>query len=88
MGVATEVVAYRFGGFILDLQRAALVTEKGESVPVRHQSFRLLCLFVENAGRLVERKAITQALWPRLTVSDDALHQMACESRFPEAIFW
>jgi adenylate cyclase len=81
VGVATDVVAYRFGGFILDLQRAALVTEKGESVPVRHQSFRLLCLFVENAGRLVERKAITQALWPRLTVSDDSITQCVGDLR-------
>ena len=81
MGVATEVVAYRFDGFILDLQRAALVTEKGESVPVRHQSFRLLCLFVENAGRLVGREAITQALWPRLTVSDDSITQCVGDLR-------
>ena len=72
---------YRFDGFVLDLQRAALVTDMGESVPVRHQSFRLLCLFVENAGRLVEREAITQALWPGLTVSDDSITQCVRDLR-------
>ena len=50
MSVAAVVVTYRFDGFVLDLVRAALVTDKGENVPVRHKSFRLLCLFVENAG--------------------------------------
>jgi adenylate cyclase len=81
MSVAAEVVAYRFDGFVLDLTRAALVTDKGETVPVRHKSFRLLCLFVENAGRLVEREAITQALWPSVTVSDDSITQCVREIR-------
>jgi DNA-binding winged helix-turn-helix (wHTH) protein len=58
MSVAAEVVAYRFDGFVLDLTRAALVTDKGETVPVRHKSFRLLCLFVENAGRLVAGRTV------------------------------
>ena len=81
MSVAAEVVAYRFDGFVLDLHRAALVTDQGESVPVRHKSFRLLCLFVQNAGSLVEREAITQALWPGVTVSDDSITQCVRDLR-------
>ena len=81
MSVATEAVAYRFDGFVLDLARAALVSDTGESIPVRHRSFRLLCLFVENAGTLVEREAITQALWPGVTVSDDGITQCVRDLR-------
>jgi adenylate cyclase len=81
VSVAAVVVTYRFDGFVLDLVRAALVTDKGENVPVRHKSFRLLCLFVENAGSLVEREAINRALWPGVTVTDDSITQCVRDLR-------
>jgi adenylate cyclase len=75
------VVAYRFDGFVLDVARAALVPDEGGSIPLRHKSWRLLCLFVENAGNLLERETITQALWPGLTVSDDSITQCVRDLR-------
>jgi hypothetical protein len=75
------VVAYRFGEFVLDLVRGTLATANGKDVPLRHKSFRLLRLIVENAGRLLERDAITQAIWPGLTVADDGITQCVRDIR-------
>jgi adenylate cyclase len=81
MSAAGEVVAYRFGEFVLDLVRGTLATTNGKDVPIRHKSFRLLSLFVENAGRLLERDAIAQAIWPGLTVADDGITQCVRDIR-------
>ena len=81
MSTAADVVAYRFDGFVLDLLRGVLVTATGKDVPLRHKSFRLLCLFVENADRLLQREAITQAVWPDVTVSDDSISQCVRDIR-------
>jgi adenylate cyclase len=81
MSTTGEVVAYRFEGFVLDLVRGTLVTTAGRDVPLRHKSFRLLCFFLENAGRLLEREKLMRAAWPGVTVSDDGLTQCVRDIR-------
>jgi TolB-like protein len=81
MSTTAEVVAYRFEGFVLDLVRGTLVTAAGKDVPLRHKSFRLLCFFLQNAGRLLERETLMQAVWPGVTVSDDGLTQCVRDIR-------
>ena len=56
--------AYRFDRFTLDLDRGALLAPDGAELPLRPKSFALLQFLVENAGRLLDRDAIMQAVWP------------------------
>jgi adenylate cyclase len=81
MSTTAAVVAYRFEGFVLDLARGTLVTAAGKDVPLRHKSFRLLCFFLENAGRLLERETLMRVVWPGVTVSDDGLTQCVRDIR-------
>jgi adenylate cyclase len=67
--------AYRFGGLTLDLGRGALLTTDRRELPLRPKSFALLRLLVENAGRLLSRDAIMEAIWPDVFVSDDNITQ-------------
>ncbi len=43
--------------------------------PLRRQSFELLRLLVENAGRLLDRDAINRTIWGEIVVSDDSIAQ-------------
>jgi len=74
-------MVYRFGGFSLDLARGALLAAGGEVVPLRPKSFVLLRLFVENAGRLLTRDAINQAIWVDVVVTDDGITQCVHDIR-------
>jgi DNA-binding winged helix-turn-helix (wHTH) protein len=81
MSAAGEVACYRFDGFSLDLVRGGLVTATGVEVPLRHKSYRLLRLFVENANRLLDRDMISQAIWPGVSVADDGISQCVGDIR-------
>ena len=50
---ATSAAIFQFEDFILDLMRGALIDPNGAEVPLRAKSFKLLRLFVTNAGRLL-----------------------------------
>jgi DNA-binding winged helix-turn-helix (wHTH) protein/TolB-like protein len=73
--------AYRFGSFTLDLDRGALLTTDGNEMPLRPKSFALLRLLAENAGRLLSRETIMEALWPNIYVTDDNVTQCIHEIR-------
>jgi TolB-like protein len=81
MSTTSAVAAYRFEGFILDTMRGALLTSTGEEVTLRRQAFQLLHLLVDNAGRLLDRDRINQAIWPDVTVSDDSITQCVRDIR-------
>jgi adenylate cyclase len=81
MSIAAEVTCYQFDSFVLDLERGALLAADGEDVPLRHKSYRLLCLFVTHAGRLLERDTIAQMLWPGVAVADDGITQCVRDIR-------
>jgi adenylate cyclase len=81
MDKAPIVKAYRFAGFVLDLRRGALLSAAGEELPLRRQSFEMLRLFAENAGRLLDRDTIDRAIWPGVTVSDDSMTQCVRDIR-------
>ena len=73
--------AYRFDHFTLDLDRGALLAPDGAELPLRPKSFALLQFLVENAGRLLDRDAIMQAVWPDVVVTDDSITQCVGEIR-------
>ncbi len=63
---------YRFGPYALDITRHELSC-RGEPRPIEPQVFDLLRHMVENAGRLVSRDELIEAVWAGRIVSDSAI---------------
>jgi DNA-binding winged helix-turn-helix (wHTH) protein len=70
----------RFDQFELDLMRGC-VRVAGRDLDLRPKAFQLLCHLAENAGRLVSKQELHDAVWGHVTVSDDALVQCIRELR-------
>jgi DNA-binding winged helix-turn-helix (wHTH) protein/tetratricopeptide (TPR) repeat protein len=81
MAIADKQAIYRFGGFVLDSGNEALQTAEGVAIPLRPKSLELLRLMVENAGRVVGRAMIMEALWPNIFVTDDNITQCILDIR-------
>jgi DNA-binding winged helix-turn-helix (wHTH) protein len=77
----TERMVYRFGGFTLDPASETLRAADGVPVALRAKSLALLELLVENAGHLLTREAIMDALWPNIFVTDDSITQCVRDIR-------
>lgn len=70
----TTLSRYRFGSFVLDLERMAL-TNGGDQVELRPKAFDTLLALVERAGRVVTKDELVATVWPNVIVNDDALAQ-------------
>ncbi len=79
--MAASEAVYQFETFTLDLTRGALLDANGAEVPLRAKSFELLRLFVTNAGKLLDRDTINQAIWWNVVVTDDAITQCVRDIR-------
>jgi adenylate cyclase len=71
---------FRFGGYTLDVARAALRFGEIE-VALRPKTFALLHYLVENADRLVTKDELTSVIWPNVAVSDESLAHCVSEVR-------
>ena len=71
----------RFAGFALDRQRAELRGPDGEVLKLRPKTFGMLTLFATNAGRVLSKQALMDAVWPNVHVGDDSLFQCIREIR-------
>ncbi len=70
----------RFDRFTLDLTRGCVrVADREIELPPK--AFDVLRVLAENAGRLVSKQELYDAVWPRVTVSDDTLVQRIRELR-------
>ena len=69
-----------FDQFELDLMRGC-ARVAGRDLGLRPKAFHLLCYLAENAGRLVSKQEIHDAVWGHVAVSDDALVQCIRELR-------
>ena len=69
-----------FDRFELDLTRGC-VRVAGRDLELRPKAFLLLCHLAENAGRLVSKRELHDAVWGNVAVSDDALVQCIRELR-------
>jgi len=70
----------RFDCYTLDLMRGRL--QNGcVDVELRPKSFEVLRYLAENAGRVVSRDELLQAIWPNLFVTDTSLTQCISEVR-------
>ena len=64
--------SYRFGPFHLDVRERRL-SRGGTVIPLRIKVFELLRLLVENAGRLVTKEELLDAVWPGTAVEENNL---------------
>jgi adenylate cyclase len=64
----------RFDRFVLDLTRGCLRTGEQE-IDLRPKAFQLLTYLAVNAGRLVPKQELLDAVWPNVVVSDESLVQ-------------
>jgi DNA-binding winged helix-turn-helix (wHTH) protein/pimeloyl-ACP methyl ester carboxylesterase len=71
-GIAVQR-AYQFGPFHLDARERRL-SRGGEAIPLRLKVFDTLLVLVENAGRLVTKQELLDAVWPETTVEENNLN--------------
>lgn len=71
---------YRFGEYLLDLDRRALLRD-GEELPLRPKAFDVLLVLVENAGTVVTREELLERVWPDTLVTDVSLSQCLSDIR-------
>jgi DNA-binding winged helix-turn-helix (wHTH) protein/pimeloyl-ACP methyl ester carboxylesterase len=64
---------YQFGPFHLD-PRERRLSRGGETIPLRLKVFDTLLVLVENAGRLVTKQELLDAIWPETTVEENNLN--------------
>jgi DNA-binding winged helix-turn-helix (wHTH) protein len=69
-----------FDRFSLDLMRGCLRAGK-QDIELRPKVFEVLRYLVNNAGRLVAKEELHDAVWPNVTVSDDSIKQCIRELR-------
>jgi DNA-binding winged helix-turn-helix (wHTH) protein/Tol biopolymer transport system component len=88
----------RFGPYCLD-PRAGELRKHGIKIKLRHQTFQILQMLLENPGEVVLREEIRQRLWPNNTVVEfdhsinaaiqklrDALGETAADPRYVETL--
>ncbi len=71
----------RFAGFELDRQRAELRGPDGASIKVRPKTLAVIEELATNAGRVLSKQDLMQAIWPNIHVGDDSLFQCIKEAR-------
>lgn len=74
------MTAYLFDEFALDTDRGSL-TRSGKEIILRPKSFDVLRHLLRNAGKLVSKDDLLNAVWPDVHVSDDSLSQCVMEVR-------
>jgi Tol biopolymer transport system component/DNA-binding winged helix-turn-helix (wHTH) protein len=72
--------AYSFLNLTLDMRRQLLVRGTDE-IRLRSRSFDVLSYLVRNAGRLVAKQELMDAVWGDVAVTDDSLVQCLVEIR-------
>jgi DNA-binding winged helix-turn-helix (wHTH) protein len=71
----------RFDRFTLDLRRGCL-RAGDRDIDLRPKTFKVLCYLANNAGRLVPKQELYEAVWPAVAVCDDSLVQCVRELRY------
>lgn len=79
-GSQTAGRRFRFGGFVLDLERGVLHGPDGE-LRLRPKSDEVLRYLLLNPGRLVTKKELLHAVWGHTVVTEDSLIQCLVEIR-------
>ena len=80
-GPLKGMMLLRFAGFELDRQRAELRRPDGGAIKLRPKTFAVLNLLAANAGRVLSKQELMDAVWPNVHVGDDSLFQCIREIR-------
>jgi len=75
-----QMPKYVFGPYLLDVDERRLIREK-EEIRLRGKPFDTLCVLVENAGRLVRKDELMQAVWPDSIVEENSLDRCVSQLR-------
>ncbi|WP_247781617.1 tetratricopeptide repeat protein [Bradyrhizobium sp. 170] len=71
----------RFSGFELDSERAELRAPDGGTIRLRPKTLEILRLLASNAGRVLSKQQLMEAVWPNVHVGEDSLFQCIREIR-------
>lgn len=71
----------RFSGFELDPERSELRRPDGELIKLRPKTLEILRLLAGNAGRVLSKQQLMEAVWPNVHVGEDSLFQCIREIR-------
>lgn len=71
----------RFADFEFDRDRAELRGSNGGLIKLRTKTFDMLTLFTANAGRVLSKQQLMEAVWPDVHVGEDNLFQCIRELR-------
>jgi DNA-binding winged helix-turn-helix (wHTH) protein len=80
MNVVAAHRVLHFDRFSLDFVRGCL-RAGGQDIELRPKSFEVLCYLVHNAGRLVAKQELFDAIWPNVIVTGDSISQCIRELR-------
>ncbi|TIO09071.1 MAG: tetratricopeptide repeat protein [Mesorhizobium sp.] len=72
---------FAINGVIVDVAGGFVRDPEGREIALRPQAFDLLKYLLENAGRLVTKDELMQAVWPGVFVTDDSLVQCVRDIR-------
>ncbi len=64
----------RFDRFVLDMTRGC-VRSGGQEIDLPPKAFGVFSYLALNAGRLVPKEELLEAIWPNVAVSDESLVQ-------------
>lgn len=71
----------RIGRCVLDPTRGVLRDEAGQEIALRPKSWDMLLVLVRNAGRVLSKDELLDAVWPGIHVTEDSLVQAARDIR-------
>jgi TolB-like protein len=71
----------RLSGFTLDRSRSSVRLSDGTEPPLRPKCFDLLWVLALNAGRILDKATLLNAVWPDVHVTEDSLVQAMREAR-------
>jgi adenylate cyclase len=77
---AVDEKAFCFEGYTLDLRQGA-VRAADRELALRPKSFQVLRYLVENAGRLVSKDELAEAVWPDVRVGDESVTRCVSDVR-------
>lgn len=78
---AASVRAIAFDRFLLDLDRGCLLVE-GSEIALRPKTFEVLRYLVDNPRCLIAKDELLDAIWPRVTVTEDSSASPSCAGRW------
>ena len=78
---ASQQTVFEFGDFRIDPRKRSLARCGGEVIALTPKQFDTLLYLVENAGEVLDKDRIMDAVWPRMVVEENNLNQAISQLR-------